>query len=104
AGLADGPCRNAGDRGVGRYGFEHHRSGSDARTVTDFDVAEDLGAGADQDAAADFRMAITGLFAGSTERNLLQHRHVVLDHCSLAEDRKSTRLNSSHSPTSHPAS
>src|SRR5207248_8232245 len=89
AGLADDPCRNAGHRGVVRYGFEHHGSGSDARTVTDFDVAEDLGAGADQDAAADFRVAITGLFAGSTERNLLQHRHVILDHCSLADDQSS---------------
>ena len=28
AGLADDPCRNAGHRGVVRYGFEHHRSGS----------------------------------------------------------------------------
>ena len=47
--------------------------------MTDLDIAEDLGARADQHAVADLRMPVAALLAGAAERHVLQHRHVVLD-------------------------
>src|SRR5262245_54717144 len=85
----DDARRNTGDRGVMRDRFEHNGPGGNTRAMPDLDVAEDLGARADQYAAADFRMTITRLLTGPAQRNLLQHRHVVLDHCSLAYDQTS---------------
>src|SRR6185295_10118413 len=84
AGLADDLRRNTGHRRVVRHRLEHDRACSDARAMADLDVAEDLGARADQYAAADFRMTISRLLAGAAERHLLQDRHVILDHRGLA--------------------
>ena len=52
----------------------------------DLDIAEDLGAGADQHAVADLRMAVAALLAGAAERHVLEDRDVVLDHRGLADD------------------
>ena len=52
----------------------------------DLDIAEDLGAGADQHAVADLGMAVAGLLAGAAERHVLQDRDIVLDHRRLADD------------------
>ena len=48
--------------------------------MTDFDVAENLGASTDQNAVANFRMAVACLLAGATERHVMQNRDIVLDH------------------------
>ena len=53
--------------------------------MPDFDIAEDLGAGADHHAAADLRMAVAVFLAGAAERHVLQDRDVVLDHRRLAD-------------------
>ena len=57
--------------------------------MTDFDIAENPGAGADHDAVSDFRMTISAFFAGAAERNIVQHRHVVLDDGCLTHDKAS---------------
>src|SRR5690606_8804968 len=57
-----------------------------ARATADLDIAEDLGAGADEDAAADLRMAVAALLAGAAERHPVQDRDIVLDHRGLADD------------------
>jgi hypothetical protein len=54
--------------------------------MADLDIAEDLSAGADQDAMTDFRMAVLVLLAGAAERDAMQDRDVVLDQRSLAAD------------------
>src|SRR5262249_55030938 len=48
--------------------------------MADLDIAENLGAGADHDAAPDFRMTILVLLAGTAERHIVQDRHIILDH------------------------
>ena len=52
--------------------------------MADLDIAEDLGAGADHHAMADFRMAVLVLLAGAAERDVMQDRDVVVDHRGLA--------------------
>ena len=52
----------------------------------DLDVAEDLGAGADQHALPDLGVAVAALLAGAAERHVLQDRDVVLDHRRRADD------------------
>ena len=66
--------------------LEHDRAGGDARAVTDLDIADDLRAGAQHDAAADFRMAVGVFLAGAAERDVVQDRDVVLDDRGLADD------------------
>src|SRR5690606_11732690 len=56
------------------------------RAMTDFDIAEDLGAGPDQHAIANLGVAVTAGLAGSAERDAMQDRDVVLDHRRLADD------------------
>src|SRR4029453_19074584 len=85
-GLADDLSRNTGDRGVVWHRLEHDRSGGDAGAVTDFDIAEDLGARPDQYPPADLGMTVPRLLAGAAERHLLQDRDVVLDHGGLADN------------------
>ena len=53
--------------------------------MADLDVAEDLGAGADQHAAADLRVTVTAGLAGAAERHTVQDRHIVLDDGRLAD-------------------
>src|SRR5262249_39614750 len=101
SGLADDLSRNTGDRGVVRHRLENDRSGCDARTVADFDIAEDFGAGADQYAMADFRMAIARLLAGSAERPRLQNRQVVLDQGGLAADQTGGMIEEDAPPDAH---
>src|SRR5947208_1312444 len=58
AGFADHAGRDAGHGGVARHGFQHHGTGRHAGALADLDVAEDLGAGADQHALAHLGMAV----------------------------------------------
>ena len=53
--------------------------------MADLDIAEDLGARADQHAAADFRMTVAAGLAGTTERHAVQDRHIVFDHGGLTD-------------------
>ena len=85
AGAADDLGGNARHRGVGGDGMEHHRAGGDPRAMADLDIAEDLGAGADEHAVADLGMTVAALLAGAAERHVLEHRHVVLDHRGRAD-------------------
>ena len=66
-------------------GRQHDRARRHPRAMADLDIAEHFGAGADQHAAADFRMAVADLLAGAAERHALQDRHVVLDDRRLAD-------------------
>src|SRR5947207_953509 len=62
-----------------RHRLEHDRARGNARAVADLDVAEDLGAGADEDAIADFRMPVSRLFSGPSERYAVQHGDIILN-------------------------
>src|SRR3954454_12687099 len=86
AGFADDLGRHACDRHVVRHRFDHDRARRDARAMADLDIAEDLRAGADQDAVTDFRMTVLVLLAGAAERDAMQDRDVVLDKCRLTAD------------------
>src|SRR5581483_7662156 len=50
------------------------------RAMPDFDIAEDLRAGADHDAVADLRMAVAGFLAAAAQGDAVQERNVVFDH------------------------
>ena len=54
--------------------------------MADLDIAEDLGAGADEHAVPDLGMAVAGFLAGAAERHVLHDRDIVLDHRRLADD------------------
>ncbi len=56
------------------------------RAMADLDVAEDLGAGADQHAMTDLGMTILVLLAGAAERHAVEDRDIVVDHSGLAAD------------------
>ena len=67
-GLAHQSRRDA-DRGAPRGHFaDHHGIGADARRVADADIAEDLCPGADEDAAAQRRMALALVPGGAAQR------------------------------------
>src|SRR5690606_23630074 len=70
----------ARNRRIGRHGLQDDGARGYARAGADLDIAENLGAGADEHALADLRMAIALLLAGTTERHALEERDVVLDH------------------------
>src|SRR5678815_4820752 len=74
AGFADDFRRHARDGDVVRHGLDHDGARRDARAMADLDIAEDLGAGADQHAVADLRMAVLVLLAGAAERDAMQDR------------------------------
>src|SRR5690348_7045650 len=61
SGRADDLRRNAGYRGIMGHRLENDRSGGDSGTMADFDIAEDLGTGSDQDAMADLGMPVAAL-------------------------------------------
>src|ERR1044071_512123 len=83
--IADDLRRHPGDGDIVRNRFQHHRAGRHAGTTTDLDVAQDLGAGADQHALANLGMAIAVFLAGAAQSDILEHRHVVLDHRGLSD-------------------
>ena len=77
--------RDAGDRRSGCDGLEHDRPRADARVGADLDVAEYGGARADQDAMSHLRVAVARLFSCSTERDVLEDRHIVLNDAGLSD-------------------
>ena len=82
-------------------GLSTTESGGDPRAMSDLDIAEDLGAGADQYAAANLGMAIARLLAGAAERHLLQDRHVVLDDRGLADHEAGGMVEENAAPDAH---
>src|SRR5262249_50614916 len=99
--LADDPGGNAGDRGIVGDRFEHDRSGRNARTVTNLDIAEDLRTSTDQYPAANFRVAIACLLTRATEGHVLQDRGVILDHCGLAHDQPGGMIKENSASDAH---
>ena len=83
--VADDLGRHARDGDIVRHRLEHHRSRRDARAAADLDIADDVGARADQHAVADLRMAVAVVLAGAAERHVVQHRDVVADRRGLAD-------------------
>ena len=87
AALADNAGRNAGNRLAGRDGFEHDRAGSHLGTRADLDIAEDLGACADEHAAPDLGMTVAVFLARAAQRHTLENGDVVLDDGGRADDK-----------------
>ena len=87
AGLADNFGRHTGDRNIVRHRLDDHRARRNARAVSDFDVAEDLGARAYHHAAANLRMAVFVLLARPAERHVVQDRDVIIDDRSFTDDK-----------------
>ncbi len=56
-----------------------------ARTMTNLDGADDLGAGAEHDTAPDLRVTIAMILAGAAQRHVVQNGDVILDHSGLAD-------------------
>jgi hypothetical protein len=65
--------------------LQHHRARGDPAAMPDGDVAQHLGARADQHARADLGMPVAVLLAGAAQRHRMQHRDVVADHRGLAD-------------------
>src|SRR5262249_12806850 len=91
AGLTHDFRRNAGDRDIVGYRFNDNRARRDTRAMADLDIAENLRARADHNAAPNFRVAVLVLLAGAAQRDVVQDRNVILDHRRLADD-KSRRM------------
>src|SRR6185437_1313819 len=83
---ADLALRHARDRAPRRYVVEDDASRSHPRAIADLDIAEDLGPCPHHNSAPDLGMAIAPLVAGAAEGNAVQHRAIVADHGSLADD------------------
>src|SRR5512143_3694683 len=57
--------RHASDCDIVRYRLDDNRAGGDACAMANLDIGEDLGAGTDHHATADFRMAVLVLLASA---------------------------------------
>src|SRR6185437_14056183 len=84
--LAHHPGRDAGHGDVVRHRLDDHGASGNTRAVADLDIAEDLGAGADHDAAAYLGVTVLVLLTGATERDVMQDRDVIVDLRGLADD------------------
>src|SRR5271165_2143206 len=72
--------------GVIRNITQHHRAGTDAAVLANYDVAQHLRARADNDIVADCRMALAALLAGAAQGHALIQRHIITDDRSLANN------------------
>src|SRR5438067_620443 len=82
--VATRPQRRAAARCHAKGAMPTLRARRHARAMTDLDIADDLGAGAEHHAAPDLGMAVAVVLAGAAERHAVQDRYVVLDHRGLA--------------------
>ena len=55
--------------------------------MADFNIAEDLGAGPDQDTIANLGVAVAAGLSGSAKCDTMQDLDIVLDHRRLADDK-----------------
>ena len=76
----DDAGRHAGRGAARRHRLEHDRTRRDLGAGADLDVAEHLGAGAQQYAAPHLRMTVAAFLAGTAQGDAMQHRDAVLDH------------------------
>lgn len=65
--------------------LEYDGASTDARAGTDFDIAQDNRASANQDGMSHLRVALALLFSCPAERDVLKDRYVVLDDTGLAD-------------------
>src|SRR6185295_15314572 len=75
----DGAPRVPDHGRVRRHVTDHDRARADLRALADVDRAQHAGAGADDHAVPDGRVALAGLLARAAERDALVHRHVLAD-------------------------
>ncbi len=71
---------------VGRNGLHHDAAGGDLAIGADLDIAENLGAGADHDAAADLRMPVAASLPVPPSVTFLQDGDLVFDDRRFADD------------------
>ena len=67
----------ARDCGVGLYRLQYHASCAHFGAFTDADIAQNLGASANEHAIADLGMAVAVFLARTAQRYRLQNRHVI---------------------------
>ncbi len=77
-GLADNTRWNAGYCLVAGDRVQHHRARSNLGARPNFDISEDFRTGADQDAAAYFRVTITARLARASQCYTVQYGHIVV--------------------------
>jgi len=65
---------------------QNHGPSPDARVFANPDISEDMRTSTDENAATNFGVTITALFTGTTKRDRMEHRHVIFDHGSLADN------------------
>src|SRR5262249_52428860 len=96
--LADHLGRHARDGHVVGHVLDHDRTSGDARAVTDLDVPENLGAGADQHAMPDLGMTIADLLASAPERHPVQNGYVIIDDGRLTDDSPGSMIDKNAAP------
>lgn len=84
----DKDSRNSGECAVRRNVRQNDTARADLGPFTNFDIAKDLGAGADENVLANLRMAIAAFLTGSAKRHFVQHGNVVLHDRSLTNDHR----------------
>src|SRR5262245_6640068 len=77
--------RNAGDGRMWRNVAQHDTSRSDLRTIANFDVTENLRAGADQHSPAHLGMTIPCGFSRPPQLYFMQQRNIVVINRSLSD-------------------
>ena len=101
-GSADYLRRHPGNRGMRWDIFQDHAARADLGALPHVNIAQDLGAGADQDPIADLGMAIALVLASATQGHRLQNGNVVADHGGLAYDQPGGVVE--HDPLTHAGS
>ena len=64
----------------------NHRVGADVAVVTDGDVANYLCSGTEDDSVTDGWVTLGLHVLARTQSHLMEHHHVVTDHCGLTDD------------------
>ncbi|CAI0543814.1 unnamed protein product [Linum tenue] len=83
---SDEPGRVPHRRGPRRDVDQNHRPCPNFRSFSNVDIPQDRRPGAYQHAIADLRVPVAASFPRSTERDVVQDRHVVPNHRRLAHD------------------
>src|SRR5512144_2272879 len=96
--LPDDLGRYAGNCDIVRYRLDDNRSRGNARAVANLDVAQDFRACADHYAAADFRMTVFVLLAGTAERHVMQNRNIIFDDSGFADNQSGRMIEENAAP------
>ena len=84
-GCADDHGGYAGDGDVGWYVFHDDAAGTDLGAFADLNITDNRRVRADQNAAANFRVAIAGVFARTPERDAMEYGDVIFDDGGFAD-------------------